>query len=109
MISGIIRGGSTERSITLQTHLGNNIKNLVELPPGPREINKFKKILSKHSSWEVRRPPYGVCNCVGHVWANRRTCVVSEIESNVILLFKDDGYRVFDCKNETVWPGDLVT
>jgi hypothetical protein len=97
--------GPTERSINLCTRLNNPVKNTIELPPGRKEIDKFNAIMKKHSRWVVRVPPVGGYNCVGHVWASRRTAVHEETEIN--LIFRDDGYRVVE-QNEQVGVGDFV-
>jgi hypothetical protein len=101
--------GPTRRSIVLQTHLGNAIENEIALAPDERNIRKYQHLLANHPHWIERRPPYGICNCVGHVWASRRTAVYENIDSQVIRVFHDDAYRVVDWPNEHLRLGDLVT
>ncbi len=94
--------GSTERSITLCTRLGTNIKNSIELGPDENRIRVFNALINKHPQWELRVPPVGGYNCVGHVWASRRTGVFEDAEIHRI--FEDDGYRVFDPAQVSVHP-----
>ena len=100
----------TQRSIALQTHRGSDIKNLIELPPGEQEHAKNRRLRLKYGQqWVVRKPAVGVYNCVGHVWASRRTTVTHDLESTVMMIFKDDGYRIIDGYKEALMVGDLVT
>ncbi len=101
--------GPTTRSIVLQTHLGNKIVNEIALAPDEGSIRKYERLLANHPHWSKRRPPYGICNCVGHVWASRRTAVYENLDSQVIRVFDDDGYTALDWPRESLWLGDLVT
>lgn len=102
--------GPTRRSIVLQTHRGREIENEIELEPGDREIKKYADMLNRHTGWVQRKPACGIYNCVGHVWASRRTSVFGPgMESKIELIFEDDGYRVIDGSSEPIMPGDLAT
>jgi hypothetical protein len=101
--------GSTRRSIVLQTHLGNSIENEIASAPDERNTRKYQHLLANHSNWIERRPPYGICNCVGHVWASRRTAVYENIDSQVIRFFHDDGFSVLNWPSDHLRLGDLVT
>jgi hypothetical protein len=108
--------GKTTRSIVLQTHVGRSIENEIEMEPEFRHINKYNSIFAKHSSnwstpgWVERKPPCGVYNCVGHVWASRRTSVFTpDIEAKISFIFQDDGYRVVNWPSEPLCIGDLGT
>jgi hypothetical protein len=100
--------GSTERRIVLQTHKGTPIGNEIEYPADERAVRKFQLLLNEHKRWEARKPATGVYNCVGHVWASRRTMVWREIERFVTIILADDGYRKIDKDKESICPGDVV-
>jgi hypothetical protein len=98
--------GATERSIVVQTRTGKNVKNLVELEPGPRYLRRYRAILDKFGKHCVeRKPPTGVYNCAGHVWASRRTAILESDQWQLILL--EDGYRRLSPGREP-FPGDLA-
>lgn len=99
------------QSIVLQTRAGRDIENLIEPEPQWRHIQKYRALFEKFRlGWQERRPPAGGCNCVGHVWASRRTGVFApELERKVLMIFEDDGYRVVNWPNEPLAIGDLVT
>src|SRR3990167_6609841 len=98
--------GATERSIVVQTRTGKNVKNLVELEPGPRELRRYRAILDKFGTHCVeRKPPTGAYNCAGHVWASRRTAILESDQWELIL--REDGYRRLSPGREPS-PGDLA-
>jgi hypothetical protein len=101
--------GPTRRSIALETHLGRSIENEIALEPDETSIRKYQRLLANHPGWKERRSPFGICNCVGHVWASRRTAVYENLDNQVIGVFQDDGYRVLDWPRESLLIGDLVT
>ena len=102
--------GPTGRSIVLQTHRGRPIENEIALEPDERLIKKYNDLSKEHRFWWERKPPSGVYNCVGHVWASRRTAVYApDIETKILRIFEDDGYRVVDWPGESLAPGDLAT
>ncbi len=102
--------GPTERSIVLETRKGSRIKNTIEIEPGYKELAKYARMLDRHrADWEERKPATGVYNCIGHVWASRRTSVFEEVDKQVLTIFEDDGYRVIDLETESICRGDLVT
>ncbi len=99
----------TERSIVLQTRRGREIKNVIDVDPEYHHLEKYRLVFQKHPRWEERKPPVGGYNCVGHVWASRRTGVFDDLEDQLNIIFEDDGYRVVDPAREKLQPGDLVT
>ncbi len=102
--------GSSGRSIVLQTHGGNDIPNQIGLEPEPRHLAKYKAIFDRHKiGWVERKPPSGVYNCVGHVWACRRTSVFDDLERHLRTIFDDDKYRLVSWPDERLFVGDLVT
>jgi len=98
--------GTTERSITVETHKGTRITNVIEPEPGHQQRQFYQALLAKYGgNWEERKPPTGVYNCAGHVWASRRTALFEPDEWRLIL--DEDGYRRLEAPGE-VAPGDLV-
>jgi hypothetical protein len=93
----------------LQTHLGNDIENEVAFHPVPRHaIDKFDRIAKSHPRWIHRKPPTGIYNCFGHVWASRRTAVYDSFDEAVLRVRNDDGYRTVDWECETPHVGDIA-
>jgi hypothetical protein len=99
--------GSTERSIKLQTRLGRDIPNVIDPAPTVEQIAKFGRLVQKHPGWTVRREPAGGYNCVGHVWACRRTGIFDDLEAQIRHIQSDDGYRSIE--QDEVMLGDLVS
>lgn len=98
--------GSTERSIVVQTHLGHSIRNVIGPPVGEYDRRQFELLVARYGRyWERRKPPVGVYNCAGHVWASRRTAIYDETEWRVVL--RDDGYRRVQL-TELPLPEDLA-
>ena len=98
--------GSTEQSIVVQTRKGTNVKNVIELDPGDRELRVYDLLLRKSGgNWVRRKPPTGVYNCAGHVWASRRTSILEEDQWRLSLA--EDGYRRLS-EAEAPAPDDLV-
>lgn len=79
------------RSIVLHTRQATDIPNSQALEPDPQCIAVFNKLLQQHPNWLVRKPPCGVYNCAGHIWASRRTAVYESDDFKRILA--DDQYR----------------
>jgi hypothetical protein len=80
-----------KKSIALDTRLGNPIEN--EIAPSPSDMNKQKDLRIYREyilKWEQRIPPTGIYNCIGHVWASRRTAIYSDKARKKII--SDDGY-----------------
>jgi len=102
--------GRKEESIALQTRKKTDVPNSMgpECVP-PTEVRKFERLLKKFSNWKPRKPPTGVYNCVGHVWASRRTGVYDRLDEWVLRIRDEDGYRVLNTGNEYPRTGDLVT
>ena len=101
--------GPTVRSIVLQTHLSNEITNEIALEPDERRRKVYELLRGQHPQWKDRKPPCGVYNCVGHVWASRRTAVYEDLERQVLRILCDDGYRPLDWPREPMVIGDVVT
>ncbi|HWE36572.1 MAG TPA: hypothetical protein VG406_08400 [Isosphaeraceae bacterium] len=102
--------GPTRRSIALQTHRGSDIKN--EIAPGPEErhVRKYRLLFERfRPRWTERKPPSGAYNCVGHVWACRRTAVFDDLERQITVICRADGYRAIDRLREPLAVGDLAT
>jgi hypothetical protein len=101
--------GSAERGIVLQTHKGREIENAIGAEPGPQELAKQARFIAPFQGrWKERKPPCGIYNCVGHVWASRRTAVYAPgMEDKIDWLLGDDGYRKLG-EGEPVYPGDLA-
>ena len=98
--------GPTDQSIVVQTRKGSNIKNIVEIEPGPEHRRRYQLLLDRHGkNWRPRKPPTGGYNCAGHVWASRRTAILEDDQWRLILA--DDGYRRLS-EGEQPLPDDLV-
>lgn len=101
--------GRSVRKIELQTRLGAPIANEIAMHPVPEHAAaKFQRLVNLHPKWRIRKPPTGIYNCVGHVWAARRTSVYDEFDETVLRIRDDDGYRVVDLNRELPWPGDIA-
>jgi hypothetical protein len=98
----------SERSIVLQTRLGRPITNVIDVEADDRARRKWGRLLAKHG-WTERKAATGGYNCVGHVFASRRTGVFDDLEEQLEKIFVDDGYRVVRREDEVLMPGDLVT
>lgn len=96
-----------DKSIILQTRRGRNVANAIDPAPRYDQIQKYQRLLGRHPFWVERLGPTGGYNCVGHVWASRRTGIYDEPQLRVI--FDDDGYRKVDHPNEPIHPGDMAT
>jgi len=98
--------GSSEKSIALQTRVGRDIANLIELEPGYQQVKAYERLLERHGAkWRIRKPPTGIYNCAGHVWASRRTSILDPREWQKIIA--DDGYRPLG-DGESPMPDDIV-
>jgi hypothetical protein len=100
---------STEKRIVLQTRKGREIRNVIDVDPDYWHIQNYQRLLKEHPGWTERKPPVGGYNCVGHVWASRRTGVFDDLEDQLKVILDDDGYRYIDIEKEKPHPGDLVT
>ena len=97
--------GDTERSIVVHTRCGRPVTNVIELEPGPREKDRYESIQRRFGrQWINRKPPCGVYNCYGMVFASRRTSILEDDQIADIL--SDDGYRKIP--EEEARVGDLV-
>jgi hypothetical protein len=76
MFSRIFQAGQTEPEIELATRDGEHVPNGVSSsPPIHGRFLEWKDDKKKHPDWIERKPPCGVYNCFGLVFASRRTCV----------------------------------
>ncbi len=98
----LLQGGG--RELALQTRKTRQIANEVQCDPSPADVRAFNRLVQKHG-WAVRKPPCGGYNCAGHVWAARRTAILSDADWDKIK--EDDGYREFFDERECA-IGDLV-
>lgn len=99
--------GSDEQGIPLNTRRNRPIGN-AQAPEtlDGRLCRKYDLLLAQHGDrWEQRKPPCGVYNCFGHVWASRRTAIYEQTEIDKIL--EDDGYRLL-LDSELPMQGDLI-
>jgi hypothetical protein len=101
--------GRRREGILLQTRRPRDIPNVVEPHPPPASVQaKFWRLRKSHPLWEVRKGPTGIYNCVGHVWASRRTSVFTDLEQWVLTIREDDGYRIVDLRRERPASGDVI-
>lgn len=105
-----LRGGQAERiSIALHTHKGNSIENeIAVVQVSQAKIDQFESLSKRHPRWRHRKPPTGVYNCFGHVWASRRTAVYDKFDEAVLRVLADDGYRMVNRVSETPEVGDVL-
>lgn len=100
-----ILSGHVARSIRVDTHRGNPIKNVIEPDPGERGRRSYALIRKSFGQeWTNRKPSCGVYNCYGMVFASRRTAILDDEQIPGIL--KDDGYA--EISEASARPGDLV-
>lgn len=95
----------TERSIRVDTHLGNPIKNVVAPPAGEKSARLYDGWRAKHGArWQHRRRACGRYNCWGHLFTSRRTAIYEDQE--VARALREDGYRRIP--EPDARPGDIV-
>ena len=100
----------TRQGIVLETHRGTRIKNEIAPIPVAEQVRAHDRLLAAHRmGWIPRKPATGIYNCIGHIWACRRTAVYDTLEDVLRTIYADDGYRVVDWPRETLCPGDLAT
>ena len=97
--------GTGERGIEVQTRLGTSVKNAQAPEPDERSKNIYHRLCKRHDRWVERKPPCGIYNCFGHIWASRRTSIYDE--DQVHLIIHEDGYRIVESIDK-VKPGDTV-
>jgi hypothetical protein len=100
-----ILGGTPERTIVVQTSKGTSIENAQSAEPDNQQKLVFQAIIEQHPQWKERKPPCGIYNCFGHVWASRRTSIYESEEIDKIL--NDDSIRSLH-EQELPLPGDVV-
>lgn len=98
-------GGTPESGIALATRGGTPIPNCQAPNISSASIRKFRRLLQNHNLWHERKPPCGLYNCFGHVWASRRTAIYEQ--TAVELIFREDRYRPLR-SNESPECGDVV-
>ncbi len=97
--------GTREQGIGLETRRRRSIPNVQAPESDQAGMRVFARLLTKHPGWVLRKPPCGVYNCFGHVWASRRTAIYEQATVEVIL--SDDGYRPV-AAHEAPRCGDLA-
>jgi hypothetical protein len=104
----IILPGTTtepsERSIRLDTALGNPIDNGQILEISTFETNQFGALRKWNQSGTLRTPPTPRYNCHGMTFASRRTGIFDSVVINKIL--DDDGYA--EVSTSQILPGDVI-
>jgi hypothetical protein len=101
---------SEPRGIGLDTRSGKPIENEVLPPPSAATLaaaqRKERLLLQLFGSgWEPRKPITSGYNCAGHVWASRRTAIITN--SAVELIISEDGYRLIEGEEGPI-QGDVV-
>jgi hypothetical protein len=92
MFEEILLGGGGERRIALETRSGRPIENTIEPEPGDRERRLYEVRRNRFGAgWFNRKPPCGVYNCYGMLFASRRTSILADVQIPDIL--RDDGFR----------------
>lgn len=87
----------------LKTKKGTQIPNERRMELEPARLQAIRDgFLSKYSSLQVRSLS-ATYNCMGMVFANRRTCIDPK---HLPLILRDDGYR--RTTSEELQPGDVV-
>lgn len=77
--------GTPKEGIVVQTARGESLANYISPPPPGNAGMLFAAMCKKHPGWEVRCGERGRYNCAGLVWANRRTCLTSPNDWQMIL------------------------
>jgi len=96
---------SDKQSIPLATRRGRHIPNEQRMESSPSQLKKAQDyMLRKHPRMEPRSLSR-IFNCMGHVFACRRTCI--EPEYFIKPIAEDDGYRPLR-KAEIPVPGDIA-
>ena len=92
-----------DTGLSLATKEGTDIPNerRMELPPVRMQAAR-DLVLSKHPLAELRSLS-ATYNCMGLVFANRRTCIDPK---HLQMILRDDGYTKTTCKE--LQPGDIV-
>ena len=94
----------TERSIQLDTALGNAIDNGQIFEISCFEKNQFKMLAKWDKSGELRTHPTPRYNCHGLTFASRRTGI---FDGKVITkILDEDGYE--EILSENALPGDVI-
>jgi len=108
MSTPIIGEGSSrdKASLRLFTKKGSHIRNVQRREQLPERLQAVKTEMERIFPEALLRTVTGTYNCMGMVFASRRTWV--ETDSDVLnLILEDDGYRkVEDVK--TLFVGDIV-
>ena len=97
--------GPEKRSIRVDTHRGNPVRNEIAPNPGEAGTRRYGLLRKRYGSqWKNRKSACGVYNCFGMLFASRRTAIYDD--DQVELILRDDGYRRVSA-GEAV-PGDIV-
>lgn len=103
----VINSGSPndKHSIPLATRCGNHIPNERRMEHCPQQLKAAQEYMLKGHPGRTPRSLSSTFNCMGHVFACRRTCI--EPEYFIKLIAKDDGYRRLG-ETENPMPGDVA-
>jgi hypothetical protein len=94
VFGGLLIGSAAGSAMCLQTRAGRDVVHQQAANVGPREINIYQLFRAKFGAhWEPRKPACGVYNCFGHVFADRRTAIYDESDTEIAKIIADDGYR----------------
>ncbi len=93
------------RRLPLSTRDGSPIPNARGLERAPEIHRAAQEMHRQEHSGARLRSSSSIYNCVGLVFASRRTCVDIEY---ILLILERDGYRRFTDIRK-VWIGDIVT
>jgi hypothetical protein len=90
--------------LLLTTRKGHQIPNDRRPEQNPVRLEAAKEQVLKHHKSAQCRSLTSVYNCMGMVFANRRTCIDPD---NIRMILKDDEYRQLQPSDEVV-KGDVV-
>ncbi len=97
-------GQEFHRQLSLDTRRGNPIPNAQRLEMNPSRARAVIRMIKKLCPNAKQRSITQVYNCLGMVFAARRTCI--EVD-NINMILKDDDYKPVG-QLKDVQPGDIV-
>lgn len=85
------------------------IPNVVLPTQAPQQqINAYRALRTPFETrWQNRRQAYGICNCYGMAFANRRTSIPDELGDDILARILHDDRYTQRTENQAL-PGDLV-
>jgi hypothetical protein len=90
--------------LSLDTRKARQIPNDRRLEQNPVRLEAAKECILKHHTSAQCRSLTGVYNCMGMVFASRRTCIDTD---SITMILEDDEYRRLQPSDE-VAKGDVV-